>query len=136
MSYRIVIADDQPLVRSYLREVLSEHGDFEVVAEAADGQMLLDLLEEGFFADLFIVDISMPRVEGIEAIRRLRNLRPETKTLVLTMHTEKHYLAHALAVGATGYLVKDNAALELISAIEKIRQGGTYVSSCLAKAAH
>jgi len=136
MTYQIVIADDQPLVRKYLRQVLAERGDFEVVAEAENGQVLLDLIAEGFFPDLIIVDISMPKIEGIEAIRRIKLLRPEMKTLVLTMHKEQDYLARALAAGATGYLVKDNAGTELITAIERIRQGETYVSTCLAKAAY
>ncbi len=136
MTYQIVIADDQPLVRKYIKEILTEESDFEVVAEAENGQVLLDLIAEGFFPDLIIVDISMPKIEGIEAIRRIKMLRPEMKTLVLTMHKEKDYLARALAVGATGYLVKDNAGTELMTAIERIRQGGTYVSTCLAKAAY
>ena len=136
MTYQIVIADDQPLVRKYLKQVLAEQGDFEVVAEAENGQVLLDLIAEGFFPDLIIVDISMPIMEGIEAVRRIKLLRPEMKTLVLTMHKEQDYLARALAAGATGYLVKDNAGTELITAIERIRQGETYVSTCLAKAAY
>ena len=131
MTYHIVLADDQPLVRECVKRILAEDPDFEVVAEADDGVNLLNLLKEGFVAaDLIIVDISMPRMEGIEAIRRIKALYPHIKTLVLSMHKDKEYVAKALAVGATGYLVKENADAELVPAVGKIRQGGTYISSC------
>jgi DNA-binding NarL/FixJ family response regulator len=125
--YRIVLADDHVLVRQGLRRIVEAIGGVEVVGEANDGLELLDLLNR-VSSDIAIVDISMPRLRGIEAIHEIRTIHPEVKVLVLTMHKDKEYLYLALLEGAKGYLLKEDADKELFSAIERIKQGKTYVS--------
>jgi len=136
MTYRIVLADDQPLIRQYVRLLLADRPHLEIVAEADDGVSLLQLLAEGSAKPaLIIVDISMPRLEGIEAVRWIHALYPDIKLLMLTMHKDPYYLAKSLAAGASGYLVKEDAGAELLAAIEAIFEGRTYVSSCLSAGA-
>ena len=132
MTCRIVLADDQPLIRQYIRQLLAERPDLDVIAEADDGASLLQMLVEGSVNPaLIIVDISMPKLEGIEAVRWIHALYPDTKVLMLTMHKDSYYLAKSLAAGASGYLIKEDAGTELLPAIEAILDGRIYVSSCL-----
>jgi two-component system, NarL family, response regulator NreC len=123
--YRIVIADDHALLRQGLRRIIEGVGDLEVAGEAGDGMELLELLAESSI-DLVILDLSMPKLHGLEAMRRIRGKYPEVRLLVLTMH--KEFLHEALSAGASGCLVKEDADRELFSALERIRQGGVYVS--------
>ena len=102
----------------------------EVVGEAGDGLELLELLRQSS-PDMVILDISMPRLRGIEAIHEIRAIRPEVDILILTMHKDKEYLYLALSAGAKGYLLKEDVDKELFSAIAKVRQGKTYVSPYL-----
>ena len=125
--YRIVLADDHVLVRQGLRRILEGTADLEVMGEAGDGLELLDLLKH-VTPHLVILDIFMPRLRGIEAIREIRMIHPEASVLILTMHKDKEYLYLALSEGAKGYLLKEDADRDLFSAIEKIRQGKTYIS--------
>ena len=126
-SYRIVLADDHVLVRQGLRRIIEEKAELEVIGEANDGIELLALLGE-VTPDLVILDIFMPKLRGIEAIHEIKKIDPDMKILILTMHRDKEYLYLALSAGAKGYLLKEDADKELFSAIEKIRQGRTYVS--------
>lgn len=132
LCYQILLADDHPLIRQCVRAIPAEKEELELVAETDDGQALLDLLFDGFITpDLIIVDISMPRLDGFGAIERIKMLRPHIKTLVLTGHKDEKYIAKALSLGAAGYLLKDDVGMELLPAIDKIRQGATYLSSSL-----
>ena len=124
-GYRIVIADDHPLFRQGLTRIIDGVSDLEVVGEAGNGSELLELLA-ATSPRLVVLDLSMPGLHGLEAIRLTRQEFPEVKMLVLTMHRE--YLPEALAAGAAGYLVKEDAARELFLALESIRQGEIYVS--------
>jgi DNA-binding NarL/FixJ family response regulator len=126
-SYGIVLADDHVLVRQGLRRILEGMADLEVVGEANDGLELLNLLNQ-LAPHMVILDIFMPNLRGIEAIHEIKKIRPEVKVLILTMHKDKEYLYLALSAGAKGYLLKEDADKELFSAIEKIRQGKTYIS--------
>jgi DNA-binding NarL/FixJ family response regulator len=126
-SYGIVLADDHVLVRQGLRRILEGMADLEVVGEANDGLELLNLLNQ-LTPHMVILDIFMPNLRGIEAIHEIKKIRPEVKVLILTMHKDKEYLYLALSAGAKGYLLKEDADKELFSAIEKIRQGKTYIS--------
>lgn len=125
--YRIVLADDHVLVRQGLKRILEGMADLEVMGEASDGLELLDLLKR-VTPHLVILDIFMPRLRGIEAIHEIKTIHPDVNVLILTMHKDKEYLYLALSLGAKGYLLKEDADKELFSAIEKIRQGKTYVS--------
>lgn len=124
-NYRIILADDHPLIRQGLRRLIGGVGDLEVVGEAGDGFELLSLLT-ALTPRMVIVDLSMPNLRGIEALRAIKMKYPEVKILVLTMH--KEYLHQARSAGADGYLLKEDADRELFSAIEKIRQGEFYLS--------
>jgi DNA-binding NarL/FixJ family response regulator len=114
-----------------MRRLIEEMPGLAVTGEAGDGLELLNLLKERS-ADLVVLDISMERLQGIDAAREIRALYPRTKILILTMHKNKQYLYHALSAGASGYLLKEDSDEELFSAIETIRQGGTYVTRRLA----
>ena len=124
-SYKLVIADDHVLLRQGLIGLLKGIADLEVIGEVGDGIELLELLQT-LTPHLVIIDISMPKLRGIEAIRAIKKQYPAVKLLVLSMH--KEYLHQALTAGADGYLLKEDADRDLFSAIEKIRQGGTYLS--------
>ena len=130
-NYRIVIADDHPLIRQGLKKVIEGVPGLEVVGEAGDGLSLLGLFETAK-PDMVILDISMPHLRGIEAISLVKNYKPGIKILIFSMH--KEYFRQALAAGAEGYLVKEDADKELFSAIESIRQGQRYLSPRLIEA--
>lgn len=125
--YHLILADDHVLVRQGLSKIISEAEDMQVVGEAGDGIELLHILAK-CDADMVILDISMPRLRGLEAIHEIRSLYPHVAILVLTMHKDMEYLYLALSSGAKGYVLKDDADKELFAAIAKVRQGKTYVS--------
>jgi DNA-binding NarL/FixJ family response regulator len=127
IPYSIVLADDHVLVRQGLRRILEGMPGLKVVGEANDGLELLTLLSH-LAPDMVILDIFMPNLRGIEAIHEIKKIHPDVHVLILTMHKDKEYLYLALSAGAKGYLLKEDADKELFSAIEKIRQGKTYLS--------
>ena len=127
-----MLADDHVLVRQGLKRIINGTEDLAVVGEANDGLELLDLLGR-VSPDMVILDISMPRLRGIEAIQEIRRIRPNARVLILTMHKDKEYLYLALSAGAKGYLLKEDADRDLFSAIEKVRHGKTYVSPNLSE---
>lgn len=129
-NYRIVLADDHVLIRHGIRIILSSDENLEVVGEVSNGDELLDILKDGA-ADLLILDISMPKVSGIELTEILKKRYPALKILVLTMHKNIRFLRRAISAGADGYLVKSDTEQEIMSAIRKIRDGKTYISPCL-----
>ena len=124
-DYRIILADDHALIRQGLGKIIEGVDDLKVVGEAGDGMELLSLLQRSN-PDMVIVDLSMPKLRGIEAIREIRKLHAKVKILVLTMH--KEYFHQALAAGAEGYLLKEDVDRELFSAIEHIRRGEIHIS--------
>ena len=129
-TYRIVLADDHFLIRQGLRRILEGKGDLEVVGEAADGVELLFLLNK-LKPHLVILDISMPNLQGIETARQIKMNYPGMKILILTMHAEREYLYQAIYAGVEGYLLKEDAQKDLLSAIETIRQGKGFLSPIL-----
>jgi DNA-binding NarL/FixJ family response regulator len=128
--YRIVLADDHRMFRAGIRQLIQEAPGLEVAAEVGDGMALLDRLKESV-PDLVLLDISMPNLRGIEAAAEIKSLYPEVKILVLTMHKRREYCLQCLAAGADGYLLKEDADVELFSAIDAIRQGRVYISPLL-----
>jgi DNA-binding NarL/FixJ family response regulator len=130
--YHIILADDHLLMRQGLRRIIEESPDFKVVGEAGDGEELLRLLS-GITASMVILDISMPKLGGLEAVSQIKTLYPKVKVLMLTMHREKEYLYQALESGVDGYLLKEDADTELLFAMHKILQGGSHVSGALSK---
>jgi PAS domain S-box-containing protein len=129
---RVMIADDHAVVRDGLRQILERAGRFEVVAEAADGTQVLSLVRESA-PQVLLLDLSMPGRNGLELIRLLRDQHPALRILVLTMHAEEQYIVRAFQAGAAGYLTKESAATELVSAIVKVANGETYVSMAIAE---
>jgi DNA-binding NarL/FixJ family response regulator len=128
--YKILLADDHVMFRRGVRSLIQGMKNVEVVGEAGDGLELLGLLRD-IRPDLVILDISMPKLRGLEATREIKSLDPGVKVLILSMHKEREYLYQALTAGAEGYLLKEDADGELISAIETLRRGGTFISPLL-----
>jgi len=131
-SYHIVLADDHAMFRQGLKRILEERSDLQVVGEVDCGLELLKLLQR-LVPDLIILDISMPNLRGLEAIREIKITHSNVKILVLTMHKDMEYLHQAITAGAEGYLLKEDADSELFSAIDRVRQGGKYVSPKLSE---
>jgi DNA-binding NarL/FixJ family response regulator len=129
--YRIVLADDHAMFRRGVKRIIQENKELEVIGEAGDGLQLLEIIKKSS-PDMVILDVSMPNLRGLEATREIKMAYPEIKIIILTMHKDKEYLFHALAAGAEGYLLKEDADEELFSAIKIIRQGGAYFSPLLA----
>jgi DNA-binding NarL/FixJ family response regulator len=130
-AYRIILADDHALFRKGIRQLIKEMPGVEVIAETNDGLELLKLLNE-VKGDMVLLDISMPNLRGLEATHEIKALHPDLKVLILTMHKNKEYLYSAIAMGAEGYLLKEDSDVELFSAIETVRKGGIYVTRRLA----
>ncbi|MDH4320210.1 MAG: response regulator transcription factor [Desulfobulbaceae bacterium] len=129
-GYRIVLADDHAMIRHGIRKILEDHPQFEVVGEAGDGLGLLEILKKKA-PDLIILDISMPKLRGLEAISEARKICPAVKVIILTMHKSTEYVYHAVAAGADSYLLKEDTDRELLTAIEQVRKGSVYISSFL-----
>lgn len=130
-EYRIYLADDHALFREGLKLILRKRRDFHVEGEAQDGLELLDLLKHGNPPDAIILDISMPRMRGIETIREIKTINSNIKILVLTMHKNEHLLSESFIAGADGYLLKDNIATELYGALDAILTGDAHISSLM-----
>ncbi len=128
--FSILLADDHVMFRRGVRRIIQSIDDVEVVGEASDGFELLELLKKTS-PQLVILDISMPNLRGLEATREIKIIDPAVKVLILTMHKDKEYLYHAFSAGAEGYLLKEDADSELLSAIDTLRRGGTYISPLL-----
>lgn len=128
--YRIVIADDHSLIRQGLKSLICTDPTLLVVGEASNGMDLLERLREQP-TDLVIADITMPQLNGIEAVGKIRELFPQVAILILTMHSGSHHFYQAMIAGADGYLIKDDSDNELLTAIRTIRAGTPYISSQL-----
>jgi DNA-binding NarL/FixJ family response regulator len=128
--YRILLADDHAMFRRGVREIIQSIGDLDVVGEASDGFELLELVKKTS-PQMAIIDISMPNLRGLEATWELKNIDPAVKVLIVTMHKDKEYLHLALKTGAQGYLLKEDTDTELLTAIDTLRKGGTYISHLL-----
>ncbi len=130
-KYRIIIADDHVIFRKGMKRLIGEISDLEVVGEANDGLQLLKLLKETE-TDMVLLDISMPGLRGIEATREIKMVYPHVSVLILTMHKNIEYLYHGISAGAQGYLLKEDSDVELLTAIEAIRNGDIYITTLLA----
>ncbi|MCX5891912.1 MAG: response regulator transcription factor [Deltaproteobacteria bacterium] len=128
--YRIVLAEDHALVREGIKKIVEDFDDLQVVGEVGDALQLLELLKT-LPVDMVVLDISMPGMPGIVAAKEIKRRYPQVRVLILTMHKKKEYLNDAIAAGADGYLLKEDVARELGSAIDKIRRGTIYISPLL-----
>lgn len=136
MKIRLLIGDDHAVVRKGMKQILAETRDIVVADEAGNGREVLEKVQKDDF-DMVLLDISMPGRDGLEVLKELKSLRPKLPVLMLSMYPEEQYAVRSLRSGASGYLTKDSAPDELISAIRKVSSGGKYVSASLAeKLAH
>ncbi|MBA4176355.1 MAG: DNA-binding response regulator [Leptothrix sp. (in: Bacteria)] len=131
-ALRLLIVDDHAIVREGLKRVLEGTAEDWSVAEAQGGFEALALLRREHF-DLAIIDLSMPDMNGLELLRRVRSEFPQLVVLILSMHAEEQYAVRAFKAGANGYVTKDSAARELAAAVRKVAGGGAYVSRVLAE---
>lgn len=129
---QVIIADDHTLVRDGLRRILESAHDFEVVGEGWDAATTLALVRKRS-ARVLVLDLSMPGRSGVDLIRQVKEEKPELRILVLTMHAEQQYAVRAFKAGASGYLTKESASAELVSAVTKVASGGVYVSMAMAE---
>ncbi len=129
---KILIADDHPVVRKGLREIIEETSDMEVADEASNGQEVLAKVFKKDF-DVVLLDISMPGRSGLDILKELKSQLPKLAVLVLSIHPEEQYAVQVLKAGASGYLTKKSAPEELVTALRKVSAGGKYVSPSLAE---
>jgi DNA-binding NarL/FixJ family response regulator len=131
-SLRLLLADDHAMMRDGLRSILTEEG-FEVVGEASDGREAVKL-GQSLGADIAVLDISMPLLNGIDAAREILKNSPKTKIIILTMHTDDRYILASLRAGIAGFVLKSKAASNLVQAIRAVCNGEVYLSSGASKA--
>lgn len=129
MAIRVMLVDDHALVRFGMMQVISVTSDIEVAAELGDGWTALERLQDpDFGVDVMVIDLSMPRLSGLELLRRSLKLRPGLAVLVVSMYSEAEYAQEVLNNGASGYLTKEQAHAELLEAIRGVAHGRTYTS--------
>ncbi len=126
MAVRIVLADDHVLVRQGLKALMEREG-FQVVAEAADGQEALERVRS-LLPEIAVMDITMPILNGLDTAREMKRSSPQTKVILLTQHEEDQYISEALEVGVKGYVLKNQAANDLLQAIRQVSRGHVYLS--------
>jgi DNA-binding NarL/FixJ family response regulator len=127
---RVLIADDHPIFRQGLRLIIEAQGELTVVAEASDGEEALERLQNGDIS-VAVLDVTMPVKDGFAVAREARELRLAAALVLLTMHKDEHYLNAALDVGVRGYVLKDNAATEIVDCVRAVAAGGEYISPTL-----
>ncbi len=126
-QYRIAIAEDHTILREGLRALLISEPDFDVVCEAGDGRDAIQCIEE-HQPDLILMDLSMPRMNGLEAIKEIKKRSRTTMVMALTVHKSEEYILATLQAGADGYVLKDTTHSELVSAIRHVLSGKRYLS--------
>jgi DNA-binding NarL/FixJ family response regulator len=128
---RVLIAEDHETVREGLKLILRSHPDIEVVADVGDGRQALDLAQQ-LLPDVVLMDISMPRLNGLKATAKLKELCPQVQVVALTRHKDDGYLKQVLGAGASGYVLKQSPPEELVHAIRAVANGGKYLDTTVA----
>jgi DNA-binding NarL/FixJ family response regulator len=121
MTVRILVADDHPVVRHGLRTLLGSRPEWEIIDEAEDGIQAVERAER-LKPDVVVLDVSMPKMDGLEACRRIRKRLPKSEVLIVTQHDSAQMMREALSAGARGYVVKSDAARDLLAAVEAVSQ--------------
>ncbi|MCK5010585.1 MAG: response regulator transcription factor [Deltaproteobacteria bacterium] len=129
---KVVVADDHTILRQGIKALLDNQEGIEVMGEAKDGREAIKTIEE-LLPDVILMDIAMPGLNGLEATRRIKKKFPKTKVVVLTMHANEEYIFQILNAGADGYLVKETAFQDLISAINAVHKGEAFMSPSISK---
>jgi two-component system response regulator NreC len=127
MSIRVLLAEDHTIVRKGLCSLLEGEAGIEVIGEAGDGREAVEKVQQ-LLPDVVLMDITMPALSGLEATRQIRKRFPEVKVLILTMHATEEYIFQILRAGASGYVVKQAAPAELVSAIQAVYRGESFLS--------
>jgi len=130
-TIKIILADDHRIFRKGLKSLLSEKENIEVLAEADNGDEALEAARK-YKPEIVIMDIAMPKMDGIEATRQIRDRFPDTEVVILSMHAKKAYIDQVLKAGAKGYVLKDSDEENLLSAINTVHNGGYYLDSPIA----
>ena len=130
MAVKVMITDDHSLIREGLKQLLELEGDFRVIAEACDGIDCMEKLKEQI-PDVLLLDINMPRMNGLEVLQKIKDEKIDVKILVLTVHNEVEYLLKAVDIGINGYLLKDSESSELKKAILSVVDGEDYIQPSL-----
>lgn len=130
MAVKVMITDDHSLIREGLKQLLELEGDFQVIAEACDGIECMEKLKEQI-PDVLLLDINMPRMNGLEVLQKIKDEKIDVKILVLTVHNEVEYLLKAVDIGINGYLLKDSESSELKKAILSVVDGEDYIQPSL-----
>src|SRR6266550_3316460 len=131
MPIRIVLADDHVMIRQGLKVLLEAEG-FQVAGEASNGSEAVDLCKK-VRPDVAVLDISMPRLNGLDAARDILQTHPQPKIILLTAHTQERYVIESLRYGVTGYLLKENAADELVQAVRAVSGGAIYLTAGISR---
>lgn len=127
---KVMIADDHAMIREGIKQLLEFDGDIKVIAEAGDGEECLKLLEKEI-PEVLLLDINMPKKNGIDVLKEIRDKKMPLKVLILTVHNEVEYLIRAVEIGVDGYILKDSESVELKRAIESVLNGENYIQSSL-----
>ena len=127
MSIKVLLVDDHAIIREGLRSLLEKQPDIEVVADADDGRRAIELVRE-LSPDVVIMDVTMPRLGGIEATRQITGEFPAVKVIALSIHSRRRFVADMLSAGASGYILKECLFDELVQAIRAVSEGGRYLS--------
>ncbi len=125
---KILLADDHRILRTGLKLLLSSQDDFKVVAEASNGLEVLDILNEKPDIDIILLDLSMPKLNGLGCLKEIKARKYTAKILILTMYNEQQYIKEAMLLGANGYICKDTLDVELFQALRQVSQGQRYLS--------
>ena len=132
MSIRLVIADDHALLRQGIKNVLELEPDFQVIGEAGDGEEAIKQVA-ALSPDIVLLDVNMPKLNGLEVTRKLRDLRVKSQVLILTIHDDENYVIEVVKAGAAGYLLKDIEPAMLIQAIRTVHAGESFIYPTLAR---
>lgn len=126
---KLIIADDHELFRNGLAELLRKHDDIKIVKTVADGLEFMELINSRFEADIVLLDITMPNMDGFQVLKELKNLSSDVKPIIISMHNDGNYIAKCAKMGAYGYLLKNTDESELIHAIRSVYNGKKYFSA-------
>jgi two-component system, NarL family, response regulator NreC len=129
---KVMIAEDHTIVRQGLARLLSDQPGLEVVGQAVNGRDAVEMAEK-LNPDIIIMDIAMPKMNGIEASKKIRKLLPRTKILILSMYSHEHYIHELLEVGVSGYLLKDSSGRDIVKAIDDALKNKTFLSPAISK---
>lgn len=128
----VLLADDHTIVRQGIAKILDSEPGLKVIGEASNGREVVQMVEE-LSPDVVLMDIAMPQLSGIEATRQIKKIRPRTKIIILSMHSNERFISEALHLGASGYLLKNSTATDIVQAVRAARDGDTFLSPAISR---